>query len=421
MERLVAHAASISSSLDAGWPGHGAPNARVARMTETLQEAGRLVNRFGSQVPTHTARARRDIRAAQARTMHSLSIVAHACTVALQAYGRDRYWEARVAGERISLSSWRSPYLVAPTATWSDRFAAAEATTQRYLSGTFAADVSGAAGQPTLDIHRVSRAIAGWDIQAHRVLGRASSAADHVAVCRTHAFLADAGAHLTAAAAFRHAVPHSPSLPDGRLPSALHQLQTAWTDAATRWADLTLPADKPDPRLSRAADELSAALRELTHDTTTPRPPIQIARHPALELAISSVIAFSGTSSELAHVLVEKASQRGLVGPARALSRRAHNDIEAGHVTPSPPGDVVWVSPADIQAKRLVPLPAPVAESLARASRDCVTTATRTFSIAAITPALPTEIPQERGRAPSTEAIPPRPSHTQASVPGPAR
>jgi hypothetical protein len=57
-----------------------------------------------------------------------------------------------------------------------------------------------------------------------------------------------------------------------------------------------------------------------------------------------------------------------LTGPARGLSIRAHNDIEAGLATQAPDGDVVWVSPRDILARRIVPAPRPVVDGLCRAS-----------------------------------------------------
>jgi len=40
--------------------------------------------------------------------------------------------------------------------------------------------------------------------------------------------------------------------------------------------------------------------------------------------------------SELAGVVAEKADAPNLTGPARALSRRAHNDVEGGLATPPP-------------------------------------------------------------------------------------
>src|SRR5690606_16247478 len=88
-----------------------------------------------------------------------------------------------------------------------------------------------------------------------------------------------------------------------------------------------------------------------------------------------------------------------LTGPARAMSIRAHNDAEAGlFEPPSTDADVVWVSPADILAKRHIPLPAPVAAGLRAASAaviDAATTAAAaasqpTTSTKGTPPAVPT-------------------------------
>jgi hypothetical protein len=121
-----------------------------------------------------------------------------------------------------------------------------------------------------------------------------------------------------------------------------------------------------------------------THDTTTTFPRAVIAQHPALERALNATLAAIESAPELADVLAEKASQPGLVGRARALSRRAHNDIEGGLATPDPSGDVVWVSPADILARTAVRLPAPVAGALVAVSTRLQTVSSAAASAAAL-------------------------------------
>lgn len=371
MERLVAHAATIDNSLSAGWPGRGDPDHRVAHMTETLQAASGLVRRYGPEISGHGAALRQDLQAARSRTMHSLYVAAHAGSVALHAHGFDRYREARQAGRKVSLSTVHSPYVVAPTATWVGRFATAEAIAGRYLAGGLVAGVAGEVRRPADDHNRIPRALAGWDIQAHRTLAARSSAADNVTVSRTQALIAgvglllvDADAHHRASATFAggDASTH-------RLTSSLDAVGRAWNNLASRWDDLPAPTDRPDPKLLRASAELRAAYRELTHDATTTFPPHVIAQHPGLARALIATRAAIESGPELADVLAEKADQPGLVGRARALSHRAHNDIEAGLATPDPSGDVVWVSPADIHSKRPVPLPRPVLETF-RAAND---------------------------------------------------
>ena len=110
-----------------------------------------------------------------------------------------------------------------------------------------------------------------------------------------------------------------------------------------------------------------------------------IAQHPGLERALRATLAAIESAPELADVLAEKAGQPGLVGRARALSHRAHNDIEAGLAVPDPTGDVVWVSPNDICARRVVQVPRPVAEALNTFSNQVQVKASKAASIAAFT------------------------------------
>ena len=370
MQRLVAHAATIDNSLTAGWPGRGAPDPRLAHMAETLQTAGSLVRRYGPEISGDGAALRQDLQATRSRTMHALYVAAHASSVALHAHGRDKHREARQAGRKVSLSTVHSPYVVAPTGTWVGRFATAEAIAGRYLAGGLVAGVAGEARLPAADHNRIPRALAGWDIQAHRTLAARTSALDNVTVGRTQALIAGVGLLLVDADAHNRAAPTSAAVdPADRLSSSLDAVGRAWNNLASRWDDLPAPTDRPDPQLLRASAELRAAYRELTHDATTLFPPQVIAQYPGLERALNATLAAIETGPELADVLAEKANQPGLVGRARALSHRAHNDIEAGLAAPDPSGDVVWVSPVDVHARRIVELPRPVQEAL-KASSD---------------------------------------------------
>ena len=118
----------------------------------------------------------------------------------------------------------------------------------------------------------------------------------------------------------------------------------------------------------RAAAEVRAAYRQITHDTTTLAATEVIAARPGLPQATGATLRAIEAGPELAHVVAEKADTPDLTGPAQVLSRRAHNVVEAGLATPPAEGDVVWVSPADILARRAVPVPQPVRDALRSAS-----------------------------------------------------
>ena len=83
----------------------------------------------------------------------------------------------------------------------------------------------------------------------------------------------------------------------------------------------------------RYAAEVRAAYRELTHASTTLASLDVIAARPGLLPGIDATLHTLESSSELAYVVAEKAGAPNLTGPARALSIRAHNDIEAGLAT----------------------------------------------------------------------------------------
>ena len=85
----------------------------------------------------------------------------------------------------------------------------------------------------------------------------------------------------------------------------------------------------------RAAAEVRAAYREITHDATTMSSLDTIAARPGLEPAATASLHSLESGPELAYGVAEKAATRDLTGQARALSIRAHNDIEAGLATPS--------------------------------------------------------------------------------------
>jgi hypothetical protein len=70
----------------------------------------------------------------------------------------------------LELSSTHSPYAVPPTTEWIRRMAVSEAAAGQYLDGSFTAALTGEAVRPVEDDNRISRARAGWDIQAHRSL-----------------------------------------------------------------------------------------------------------------------------------------------------------------------------------------------------------------------------------------------------------
>jgi hypothetical protein len=295
--------------------------------------------------------------------MHGLYLTAHAVNVALHDNGRDRVNDARGPGRRVQLAQHHSPYAIAPTGVWVDRMSACENTARSYLTDRFAEALAGEAIRPVDDPGRLAQALANWDIQSHRTLARDLEPSNILLITRTQGLIAGASMVLVDAAATAGILE-----PSDRLVPAIAEAGRSWSNLASRWGDLAPPGARLEEPLARAAAQVRAAYRQITHDTTTLATPEVIATRPGLAQATVATLRAIEAGSELAHVVAEKADAPNLTGPARAMSRRGHNDVEAGLTTPPPEGDVVWVSPADILARRAVTVPRPVREALRSAS-----------------------------------------------------
>jgi hypothetical protein len=388
---LSAQAATIEASLAGrkAWPGQGPTNPRVDQMTQTLRNVAALVRRYGAEIPHEQPVAHRDLEAARTRIMHGLYLTAHAVTVALHEDGRDRVSDARASARRVQLARHHSPYAIAPTGVWVDRMVACENTARSYLTDRFPQALAGEASGPVDDPGRLAQGLANWDIQSHRALARDLEPSNVLLITRTQGLIAGASMVLVDAASTAGILE-----PSDRLVPAIAEAGRSWSNLASRWGDLTPPGARLDEPLARAAAEVRAAYRQITHDNTTLARPQVIATRPGLPQATVATLRAIESGSELAHVVAEKADTPNLTGTARALSRRAHNDVESGLASLPAEGDVVWVSPADILAKRLVPLPPPVIETLRAASDDTSETTSTASAVAALhrseqTPATP--------------------------------
>ncbi|WP_067429117.1 hypothetical protein [Nocardioides jensenii] len=403
---LAALAGAIGQSLQrTSWPPTSRPDPRLTQMARTFRQARDLVHRYGAEIPLHRSGTFRDLEAARARTMHSLYISAHALGVSLHQYGQARYEASLESDSPLQLSQLHSAYALRPTTGWIGRMSVSERLAGRYLDGRFTETLQGEAIAPIEDDTRLPRALAGWDIQAHRTLASDAWPTNMVLITRTQGLIAGAAMVLVDAAQLAGHLE-----PTDRLIPAIAETGRAWSNLASRWGDLTLPHARLDPNLMRAAAELRAAYRELTHDATTMASLTVIATRPGLERGTMASLHALESGAELAYVVAEKASTPGLTGPARALSIRAHNDIELGLADPHPDGDVVWVSPAAILARRTILVPPPVRESLRAASAS---TAAATSVAAAVTTVV---LANSQDAATASEPQQPHKSHLRSNA-----
>jgi hypothetical protein len=353
------------------WPGNGPVDHRFHQIASTLAQAASLVHRYGADVAPNEKRVRGDIQATRTRLMHAVYLSAHAVTVALHDHSRDLRVDAAREGTPLPMSANRSPYLVASTADWAQRIGVCERTAGAYLGHRFPEQLAGDAGDAP-DPTRLRRALASWDIQAHRTLAAHPTPANLVLASATHARIADTSALLLQAAAAAGAGPPSPAT----LRSAVKAAAQAWAELASRWRDLTLPQARLDPALARAAGEVRAAYSGLTtHQGSCPATPAMIATRPGFAEAVHASLEALEASTDLAYVVNEKANHPHLTGPARALSLRAHNDAEQareGHPRNPRNHDVPWITPREIHAHKVVLLPSPVADGLRRATWEAI-------------------------------------------------
>jgi hypothetical protein len=363
MDRLAGLAEGVETSLRTGWHDAGATDPRMTHIAETLTRAAWLVERYAGEIPLERRVVCDDVDASRARSMHGLYVATPAVSVALHQHGRDRNFDAREAGRPIRPSSVQTPYAVAPTSQWIQRMAVCEQAAGDYVHARFAQAFAGEASRPPDDSGRLQRALTAWDIQAHRTLPSAPTTGNILLVTRTQVLIAGAGLVLIDAAARADLLRSTTE----RLLPAIGVAGRAWSHLASRWSDFT-STTRVDGNLARAAAEVMAACRELTHDKTTMASLDTIAARPDLAPAASAIL--HALDAGFRARLHRQRTGRPPDSPAPHAPSRSEpittSKPESSHATTRPRH--VRVSPADRLAKRNIPLPPPVAEAIRGAS-----------------------------------------------------
>ncbi|HZA91011.1 MAG TPA: hypothetical protein VE420_00155, partial [Gemmatimonadales bacterium] len=218
---------------------------------------------------------------------------------------------------------------------------------------------------------RLGTALAAWEIQAHRTLASHPDPADLVRIARVQALIATTTGVASEAAARRGAVDAGVI---ERVAPALENAQLAWSRAARRWAELTTPASRTDPVLVEAASELRAAIAAAVANQTGWVSPDQIAARIDLPATAVTLHRSMVAGVELANVTREVAADHpGLAAPARVIAMRAKGEaevaIEQGETRFE---GVTWVTPRQIAANQVIPLPKPARRGLVNATTDAV-------------------------------------------------
>ena len=371
MTRLAALSAALHhTNTLKGWPGDGPADERLLRISATLTRAMDLIGSYPDRIRQDSAADVGDVAAARMRLMHTLYVGSHGVGLALREHGRVLLDE-RVRSRAGSHSASRVQDATA-------RLAAFEQLAGGYVAGRFASVIHGEVVAAPYGVERLEQALAGWDIAAHRAMAAEPTGANLLLITRMQAAIA------TEATVIAHAAARTGHLDDdtstARLAAPLEASQRAWSQAAGRWSDLTSPTSQTDPALAGAASEVRAAAREITYDKTTWAWPEAIAERVDLGAAARTVQQALSAAVDVAYVALEIATdEKGLTGPARALHERAAAD--AG-LAAAPGPKTPWVSPRDLHANRLIPLPEPVRQGLIAASHATTSAAKEAMSAA---------------------------------------
>jgi len=368
---LAAMGRAVGRSLAAGhWPGRGPRDEAWEQIASNFVQARHLLQLRPVASQAVSTDGPIDPVTANTRILHSLYVAAHATAVALTGYQRDLQHRLEVGARR------RQPFVERPKALEVEspgamiaRFDAVE----QLAAGSLAARRLNKADQPATGRRRpamrLEAALAAWEIQAHRTLASHPDPADLVRVARVQALIATTTVVVSEAAARRGEI--DAGVID-RLTPTLENAQLAWSRSARRWAELTTPASRTDPALVEAASQLRAAISAAVGNETGWATPDEIAGRIDLPATARTLHRSMVAGLELAYVTREIAADHpGLAAPARVIAMRAQGEaeiaIEQGETRFE---GVRWVTPHQIAANPLIPLPEPARRGLVNAATD---------------------------------------------------
>ena len=351
MAQLSVMTDALTRGLRRGpWPGPGVTEPRLQHVADTFARAAQLVHGHATRSLGNDTAVRADVDAARTRIIHTLYVTSHAVCLAVAAHVRHR---EQVQSARGRTSAAGTLAVARPVLARLDGF---ELVAGAYVARTFPAALNGE-HREAVHTPRVGDALAGWDVHAHRALATNPSPGHLRLVAMTQELVLRHAAHILRAAAVTGAI--DPVQHATRLERPLEESRVGWAAAATRWSDLAAPSPRPDaPALAAAAAEVRATLRALTVDGPGPASAAVVAGRADLPATVRHLATALSSSSDLAHLVLDVAGDRGVAFPARAVNALAvaASTTRAGGVVPGRPvGTVVAIR--DITDNRSVPLP----------------------------------------------------------------
>ena len=293
-----------------GWPPADVPpDPHLDNAAADLRRAAQLVSSRRHPTARLSEAGHQDSEATRTRLMHVVSVATHGMRWSLSRYVRDleRIREARsVIGVGDSVVASRDVL---------HRTAPIEQLAGAYLRGRWPGVLDGEHRDPVPD--RLSQAMAGWEVQVRRSLVKAPTAA-------TLLFAASVERQRVLAAEFVIGSAATLGLVDGaefvnRTKPALESLGGAWARLERDLAPLS-GWRRADPELGRAAEEMRAGLRELTHDGARLASPQTMTDRTDLVVASRSLHLGASLGSEVAHAMREAIDEIVWTVPARGAS-----------------------------------------------------------------------------------------------------
>jgi hypothetical protein len=304
-----------------GAPVDARPDRHLLRAGQALAAVAELLRRYATPAPS--AQAGRDADLVRRRIAESLFVGCHATGLGLLEHGaRLRPARAGIAFERPA----QRLAVAGANQAQSRRLASDLATFEAHAAHYLARPLGGAprqAGQGVVDLDRLARAIAQWEVTSVRMLyAQPPSVRDLTGIAQTEqALLMHAVVILNSAA---EASVIDPGVFDRQIRSRLRDVQTAWGDVAANWpAQMSTPAP-PSAAGVQASARLRAALDEITRGGNGWATPARISSRVDLaEVAgqlRDAAMASVNRAERFAELPAELADAGQLHAPARLLA-----------------------------------------------------------------------------------------------------
>jgi len=310
----------------------------MTQVRDNLGRAARMVAARRHPTAALSEPGHLDSEAARTRIMHTLYVAAHATAASLDGYARTLRYEVgrhgRVPeGESISLAE-----------ELGERLTVVENLAAGYLQTRWPAALGAQHREPS-ESSRLASAVADWHIQAGRTLAGEPVAVNLLLVARVERELTIGNVVITAAASNLGRIDERDP---ARAIEPLVELEKKWATAARDLEPLADRTVRADRELMRAASEMRAAVREITHEQGGLATPATMDGRVDLGLAARDLHRSLPGSADVAHSLRESVADPALTGRAagvQAICSRLGSELEA------------WVDVSDVANNRVLPLP----------------------------------------------------------------